>query len=144
MIVSTPHNEWMRSISLRIFSLISIAGCAEELGPVVSKTATVEGRITVAGRPVVGGFVEFLPIEGAIGKLRSAQIRSDGSFKADRVAVGKNGIRVIGFKPYDPRFHVLTQKHLIHRPVSERGMAGMRIDLLVELSRVDAERDRSR
>ena len=33
-------------------------------------------------------------MDGTVGKLRSARIRSDGSFEADRVAVGINLIRL--------------------------------------------------
>jgi hypothetical protein len=55
----------------------------------------VTGRVTEAGRPVGGGWIEFFPVDGCVGNLRSARLKSDGSFDADKVAVGLNLIRLI-------------------------------------------------
>ena len=46
-------------------------------------------------RPVSGGWIEFFPVEGTVGNLRSARVRADGSFEADGVAVGENLIRLV-------------------------------------------------
>ncbi|WZO96318.1 hypothetical protein EP7_003309 [Isosphaeraceae bacterium EP7] len=70
------------------------AGCAEELHPVVAHTAVVRGRITVDGRPVVGGWVEFVPVDGAVGHHRTAPIGLDGRYEATGVAVGRNLVAV--------------------------------------------------
>ena len=40
------------------------------------------------------GWIEFIPVDGTIGNPFSAKIHEDGSFEADRVAVGVNLIRL--------------------------------------------------
>src|SRR5258708_2926577 len=72
------------------------AGCSEELGPEVFRTTRVEGTVRIAGQPVTSGWVEFQPVEGAQGNLRSAPIRKDGSFAAEGVPVGRVAIGVAG------------------------------------------------
>jgi hypothetical protein len=74
---------------------LAIAGCREELGPVAFPTTRVSGAVLEAGRPVSGGWIEFLPVEGTVGNLRSAPIRADGGFEASGVAVGRNLIRLV-------------------------------------------------
>src|SRR5262249_19496563 len=69
-----------------------LIGCSEELGPERMETATVSGIVREGLRPVGGGWIEFTPIDGAVGLLRSAPIQPDGHFVVDRVALGKNGI----------------------------------------------------
>src|SRR5438132_13339166 len=71
------------------------AGCAEELGPVPLRVARVQGVVRERGRPVSGGWIEFVPVDGTVGNLRSARLHQDGSFEADRVAVGTNLIRLV-------------------------------------------------
>lgn len=87
---------------LRIFRFAAIVGsallsggCSEELHPVDMPVTRVRGVVTTGGRPVSGGWIEFIPADGAIGNLRSARIGPDGTFDADRVAVGTNAIRVV-------------------------------------------------
>ena len=74
--------------------LTTFSGCGEELGPEQFPTAVVSGTITVAGRPLRGGWVEFVPVGGTRGDLRSAPIGPDGSYRADGVAVGRVAIGV--------------------------------------------------
>lgn len=69
-------------------------GCSEELGPETFPTTRTEGTIRVAGQPVKSGWVEFLPVDGTRGNLRSVPIRKDGSFAADGVPVGRVAIGV--------------------------------------------------
>jgi hypothetical protein len=70
-------------------------GCVEELGPVPMPLTRVQGVVKEGDRPFSGGWIEFVPVGGTIGILRSARLRPDGSFDADRVAIGTNAIRVI-------------------------------------------------
>jgi hypothetical protein len=70
------------------------AGCSEELHPVVAPTAVVRGRVSLDGRPVVGGWVEFVPVDGAVGHHRTAPIGPEGRYEATGVAVGKNLVAV--------------------------------------------------
>jgi hypothetical protein len=70
------------------------AGCSEELHPVKASTAVVRGRVSLDGRPVVGGWVEFLPVDGAVGHHRTAPIGPDGRYEATGVAVGRSLVAV--------------------------------------------------
>ncbi|HEV3162473.1 MAG TPA: hypothetical protein VGZ22_00425 [Isosphaeraceae bacterium] len=62
-------------------------------------TTRVVGRVHVRSRPVGGGWIEFYPTDGTVGNLRSARIRPDGSFEADRVAIGTNAIKLVNPPP---------------------------------------------
>jgi hypothetical protein len=63
--------------------------------------ARVHGRVRQGFRPVSGGWIEFIPVEGTVGNLRSARLHGDGSFEADGVAVGRNLIRLVN-APIEP------------------------------------------
>ncbi len=78
-----------------------LAGCGEELGPERFETTTVRGVIQVGGRPVVGGFVEIFPVDGTTGNLRVGPIAADGTFRLERVAVGKVAI-ALSRMPVEP------------------------------------------
>ena len=79
--------------SLAAFVLASLAtGCSEELGPERFETTSVSGKVVATGGPITEGWVEFLPVEGTVGNLRTARIARDGSFQADKVPVGKVAI----------------------------------------------------
>jgi hypothetical protein len=84
---------------LRTLLLLSLGlgstGCKDVLGPVPLRTTRVRGVVREGKRPVSGGWIEFLPVDGTVGNLRSAPLRGDGSFEADQVAVGENGIRLV-------------------------------------------------
>jgi hypothetical protein len=82
------------SMALAI-SVWGISGCSEELGPESMPVTRVIGSVTEGGRPLSKGWVEFFPVDGTVGNLRSAPLRSDGSFDADGVAVGQNMIRLV-------------------------------------------------
>jgi hypothetical protein len=82
--------------SIAIVSVaLGISGCSEELGPESMPVTRVNGSVTEGGRPLSRGWVEFFPVDGTVGNLRSAQIRSDGSFETDGVAIGQNLIRLV-------------------------------------------------
>jgi hypothetical protein len=74
---------------------LGISGCSEELGPESMLVTRVKGSVTEGGRPLSRGWVEFFPVDGTVGNLRSAQIRTDGTFEANGVAVGQNLIRLV-------------------------------------------------
>ena len=48
-----------------------------------------------AGRPVAGGWIEFVPVDGTVGDRRSAPLAADGRFEVSGVAVGRNVIGLI-------------------------------------------------
>jgi hypothetical protein len=70
-------------------AFLMASGCSEEIGPERPPTTRVEGTITIGGRPVTSGWVEFLPTEGTEGNLRTARISKDGTFSAGFVPVGR-------------------------------------------------------
>lgn len=84
---------WFAGLFALLLALSS--GCSEELGPETLPVAPVRGRVTDQGRPVSRGWIEFYPVDGAVGNLRSARIAPDGTFFADRVAVGRNLVRLV-------------------------------------------------
>jgi len=81
--------------SLLLVSACS-SGCREELGRDPFVTTHVTGRVRIGAHPVAGGWIEFGPFDGAVGTLRSAPIRPDGTFEADAVAVGPNSVAIVG------------------------------------------------
>jgi hypothetical protein len=81
------------------------------LGPTTFDTTNVRGRLHVAGRPLTPGWVEFWPIDGTVGNLRSAPLGADGSFSATRVPVGRVLVRFVPagrFTTQDSRLDALV------------------------------------
>lgn len=123
-------------LSLTISGLLLLnSGCREELGPEQFETTQVSGIIRISGRSVPKdwkGWIEFVPVDGTVGKLRSAPIRPDGSFEADRVAVGWNQIGLVNV-PVHPdqarKFHPFSSP--IRRMIPH-GRSEIEIDLYVE------------
>jgi hypothetical protein len=127
--------------SLTLCSLALIAcGCKEELGPEHFPTARVSGVIKEGDLPVPGGWVEFHPVNGTVGNQRSARIRPDGRFQADRVAVGENAVRLVNAPIQIPGstrlFGAFTTP--IRRRISESGAEALKIDLVDEAIRYQA------
>jgi hypothetical protein len=116
--------------------LASLGGCREELGPEPMPTATVTGRIHVAGEPIGGGWVEFHPVEGTVGLSRSAPLALDGTFRADKVPIGRVVIHLEQTK-VEPTF-----KELLRRLPSPRreiqGPCVLDLDLAEEARRARA------
>ncbi|QDV37082.1 hypothetical protein [Tautonia plasticadhaerens] len=114
---------------LLVAILLATAGCAEEAGPEPMPTAPVDGLVLLSGRPLPGGWLEFLPVEGTVGRLRSARIGPDGSFRAEGVAEGTVAVRVAGAALPPPYAALLGQVFLIRRDVPPGGATGLVIDL---------------
>ena len=122
-----------------------MGGCSEELGPVPMPVARVRGIVTEGDRPVSGGWIEFIPVDGTIGNLRSAPLRRDGQFDTDGVAIGTNAIRLvhasIATRPFQGRFGAFTSP--IRRQITAGSSAAIRIDLVEEAARDRAARARA-
>jgi hypothetical protein len=111
-------------------------GCREELGPERFPTADVQGVIVSAGNPVPSGWIEFQPIDGAVGDFRSARIEPDGTFHADRVAIGRNVIRLVDLPNLSPgAAAALSYSPRIRRTIPADAGAPIRIDVAEELIR---------
>jgi hypothetical protein len=118
--------------------LVTLPGCAEELGPEVMPVAHVSGKVTEGGRPVTGGWIEFYPIDGTIGNMRSARLRADGSFDTDGVAVGLNLIRlhtVDILKATDGKQIFSAYYSPIRRTIPAQPAGPVKIDLIEEAYR---------
>jgi hypothetical protein len=137
---------------LGCLAALALGGCQKVFGPEKEKgpTTSITGHLRIAGRPVGRGWVEFMPIDGTIGVLRSAQVQDDGSFSATRVPVGRVAIRVVGLgtpRTVDPgldRFLALVEQvFLIRRTIASDPGQKVDIDLATEalvFARTQAER----
>jgi hypothetical protein len=121
-----------------LLALALAVGCREELGPVSFPTTRVRGVIRQGGRPVGGGWIEFVPLGETVGNFRSAPIARDGTFEATGVAVGTNLIGLVDVS-IDPRpgGHrlFLTQKSPIRRAIPPGPETTLEIDLVEEMIR---------
>lgn len=119
--------------------LVAATGCAEEIGPEPMPTAPVAGRVFLSGRPLSGGWLEFLPVEGTVGRLRSARIGPDGTFRAAGVAEGTVAIRVVGAALPTALATPFGQMYLIRREVPHGGVPDLVIDLDQEYRAIAAD-----
>ncbi|MEW4567118.1 hypothetical protein AB1L88_04555 [Tautonia sp. JC769] len=100
--------------------------------------AEVSGRIHRSGDPLTRGWLEFLPVDGAIGRLRSVPIRPDGTFLADGVAPGSVAIRVIGADLPASDESIFGQIYVIRRVVLDAQANKFDIDLDQERRRLSS------
>jgi hypothetical protein len=84
---------WLCSISAALLPLC-LPGCSHVFGPEQMTVTRVTGSIKNNGAPVNRGWIEFVPIDGTVGKICSGKIQADGSFEVARVPVGINLIRL--------------------------------------------------
>ncbi len=137
-------NERTPVIWLVWMSVLAIApgvsGCAKVLGPERMPVTALSGVVTEGRRPVGGGWIEFIPVDGTIGKLRSARLNADGSFEAKGVAVGVNLIRIVSAPIESPAIARLVGSFAspIRRVASEEDRQPLAIDLLDETMRFQA------
>jgi hypothetical protein len=113
--------------------LALVAGCADALGPEPMETTRVTGRIRYGTDPVRGGWVEFMPIQGTIGLMRSAPIRPDGTFSAEKVPVGEVAVG-INAAPIPQRRLFDSLGTQILRRIPPGRSSTVEIDLLDELA----------
>jgi hypothetical protein len=115
-------------------SAFGLIGCSDVLGPEVMPVAEVDGRVSQRGKPVTRGWIEFVPVDGTVGKLRSAQLHADGTFRATKVPVGLNLIRFVNID-WDPVgmrrfFGAFTSP--IRRTIAQKNNPPVEIDLADE------------
>jgi len=128
---------------LLVFGFLA-PGCSEELGPERFPTTRVAGVVVEGGRPVGGGWIEFIPTEGTVGNIRSARIGKDGSFQTDRVAIGENVIRLVNAPISIPGGAALFGQFTtpVRRKIPQEPDGPLKIDLLDEAVRYQATRPR--
>jgi hypothetical protein len=119
---------------LLLATCATLPGCSEELGPVPLDVTSVRGVVTEGRKPITGGWVEFFPVDGTVGNLRSARLRPDGTFQADRVAVGRNLIRLVNFRSESKSIEHLfgSMQSPIRRVVVKNATEPITIDLFEE------------
>ena len=149
-----PHSRGQRqpgsprlSSVLVLFLLLPgllAAGCSEELGPERFPTTRVAGVVVEGGRPIAGGWIEFIPTDGTVGNIRSARIGRDGSFRTDRVAIGENVIRLVNAPINMPGGGKLFGQFSspVRRKIPLEPDGPLAIDLLEEAVRYQATRPR--
>lgn len=117
---------------------IVCGGCDDELGPERFETTRVVGRVHMADRPVSRGWLEFAPVDGTRGNLRSARLRPDGTFTAEKVPVGRCALKLVdaGLRPSgDPgldRFLFIVEQVAAMRRTIAPGGPPLEIDLRAE------------
>jgi hypothetical protein len=84
---------WLCSISAALVPLC-LPGCSHVFGPEQMTVTRVSGYVKNNGAPVKRGWIEFVPIDGTVGKICSGKIQADGSFEIAYVPVGMNLIRL--------------------------------------------------
>ncbi|WP_169979163.1 hypothetical protein [Tautonia rosea] len=117
-------------------TLVLSAGCDQEWGPDGIPSAEVSGRIHCTGDPLTRGWLEFIPVDGTIGRLKSVSIRPDGTFLAEGVAPGVVAIRVVAADLPGPEYSLFGQIYLIRREIRDAQANQIDIDLEQERRRV--------
>lgn len=84
-----------------LIPLAVLCGCSGALGPTPMPTTRLSGHVLLDGKPVGPMWLEMLPADGTVGRLRSAPVKADGSFTVDGVPVGRVAIRLAG-RPFPP------------------------------------------
>lgn len=130
----------VRHVRLAMLTLGLSAGCSEERGPVPMPTTRVTGFVHEGRRPIRSGWVEFLPIDGTVGLMRSAPIRPDGTFSAERVPVGEVAVGIngaaIGLRDGRRIFDSLGSP--IRRRIKAEGAVPLDIDIFLEYAEFQA------
>lgn len=82
---------------MRLFQLMAVSALVFSAG-CGSKVATVSGKVTFQGKPVVYGVVSII---GPDGITQSGSIQPDGSFSVSGVGIGEGKVAVTSLKPPD-------------------------------------------
>ena len=121
-------------VPLALFILAT--GCGKVLGPESFKTTRVTGTIHAGTKTYDNGWIEFVPIEGTVGVMRSGRIHPGGTFEVDRVALGTNSVGIFGAnfsREYNSVFNTLSTP--IRRKITDSSTTPLDIDLMVERAR---------
>jgi hypothetical protein len=108
--------------------------------------SNVDGRVSQRGKPVSRGWIEFVPVDGTVGKMRSARLESDGTFHATKVPVGLNLIRFvnINWDPIQMRRTFGAFSSPIRRQIADKDNPALEIDLAQEYLKLSRSPPRER
>jgi hypothetical protein len=143
--MSSRGRLWTQTLLIASVPTVIFTGCREELGPEHFATTSVSGVVVEGGRPIARGWIEFIPVEATVGNIRSARIESDGTFQADRVAIGENAIRLVS-APIELRGGAQLFGQFstpLRRRIPQEPSGPLKIDLLEEAVRYQVKRSRT-
>ncbi len=112
--------------------LIGLAGCAEELRPTPTAHLELSGQVHDGSRPISGGWIEFVPLDGTVGHLRSAELKSDGTFRATGLGRGRHLIRLVQPRVEAGRVEMMFQQFSSPLRVEIDGQTTLDLDLSAE------------
>ncbi|MFM1801711.1 MAG: hypothetical protein RJA81_1063 [Planctomycetota bacterium] len=78
-----------------LFWLSLLVGCSEERPDPSFPRVTVVGKVVRARSPIRSGWIEFVPVDGGRGVLRSAEIQNDGTYEMTGLGPGLHAVRII-------------------------------------------------
>jgi hypothetical protein len=124
---------WLPRVVTCLLALCSL-GCHDALGPEKMVTTTVLGSVTQGAKPISQGWIEFVPVNGTVGRMRSARIQKDGTFHATKVPVGINLIRLVNtdIENFDLRHGFGSFASPIRRKITDRSDPRIQIDVIEE------------
>jgi hypothetical protein len=144
MNANRPGRSTLRILVLvLVLILTTLAGtsCHEELGPEHFPVTSLSGVVVEGQDPVQGGWIEFIPIDGTLGDVRSASIGADGSFQADKVPIGLCAIRLVNARILAPGAALVFGRlnSPIRRVIPAGSREPMKIDLIEEMVQFGAQ-----
>jgi hypothetical protein len=136
---------WLRAVVAGFLAVCSL-GCHDALGPEKMITTTVLGSVKQAGKPLSRGWIEFIPVDGTVGRMRSARIQKDGSFQATKVPVGLNLIRLVNadIENDELRWGLGSFASPIRRTIAEKPDGRVDIDVFEEYQKAAAAKAKLR
>jgi hypothetical protein len=92
-------------------------------------------------RPLESGWIEFIPVDGGLGDLRSAWIRQGGHFEVERLGLGPHVVRIVGAPIQIPGGLSLfgTFMSPIRREIKAKPDEPIDVDVLEEAVRYQAQ-----
>jgi hypothetical protein len=120
------------ALIVRVFAgcglIVLVSGCFEAWHGPAREEMVVEGVVRMGEVPIQGGWVEFNPMDGAVGRVRSAPIGPDGRFRATGMARGYHAVRIV-YPPAFPPVNRLFQSFRTPIRLNLDGKAPLEIDL---------------
>ena len=137
--------HWLRWCACCWLAL-SVVGCRDALGPEKMPVTTVDGSVKEGRRLLSRGWIEFIPVDGTIGRMRSARIQKDGTFHATKVAVGVHLVRLVNadIENQELRWLFGSFGSPIRRTISEKPGNRVDVDVITEyLKRAESAKKQS-